>query len=66
MLRNLKAEILKSNLDNEVLARALGVKSDTFRRKLNEDISISLKECTTIKEKFFPDLSLDYLFRKGS
>ena len=63
MLRNLKAEILKNNLDIEVMARALGVKKDTFQRKLNEDISLSLQDCRTIKETFFPDLSLDYLFR---
>lgn len=65
MLRNLKAEILKCNIDVTAIADKLGIKPDTFRRKLNEDISMSLKECTTIKEMFFPELSLDYLFQKS-
>lgn len=64
MLRNLKAEILKENIDITAMAETLGIKSDTFRRKISEDISMSLKEIKIIKEHFFPDKSLDYLFSK--
>lgn len=66
MLRTLKAKILEKNLDLTVMAETLGIKKDTFSRKLSEDISISLSECWQIKDAFFPDLSLDYLFRQSS
>lgn len=64
MLRVLKAEILCNDVSIESLANALEVKPETLRRKLNEDISMSLKEIKIIKDRFFPDKSLDYLFSK--
>ena len=64
MLRTLKAEIYRQKIDLSSIADKLGIKPDTLRRKLSENISISLNEMRIIKTTFFPNFSLDYLFQK--
>lgn len=59
---NLEAEMARLGLKRKDLAAALGVRSATIYDKLNGKYQFTLNEAKIIKETFFPNLTLDYLF----
>lgn len=64
MYVNLKAEIVGQQLKNVEIARHIGLAPDDFSRRLNNarNRHFTLKQGIAIKKKFFPDLSVEYLF----
>lgn len=63
MFPNLEAEMARSKVTQAQIAKILGITPTTLSFKLNGKSSLSLKECVEIKQKVFPDKSLDYLFQ---
>lgn len=64
MLRNLKAEMTRKDINAEVIAKTLGVTERTVRNKIDGATGFSFFETLKIREKHFPDLTLEYLFEK--
>lgn len=62
MYRNLEAEMVRMGVYRKDVAKSLGVRYATVVQKLNGKYRFSLDEAFAIKEKFFPNLSLEYLF----
>jgi len=60
---NLKAEMIRRNLKNEDIAKLLEISVRSVRKRINEHSSdFKMEECKKIKNKFFPDCSVVYLF----
>jgi len=64
MYSNLEAEMVRHGLTRKDLAAALGVRYATIVDKLKGRYGFTLNEAFEIKNKFFPKLSLEYLFTK--
>lgn len=62
MYPNLNAEMARDNITAEKISEALGVSANTVRNKLTGRTLFNTQEATKIKNAFFPDLTLDYLF----
>ena len=62
IFKNLKAEMARNNVTNEMLANALGINISTVSVKLNNISRLKFIEAKKIREDFFPDLATDYLF----
>lgn len=59
---NLEAEMARSKITQMNLAKIINVTPTTMSMKLNGKSTLSLRECVEIKNKAFPDKTLDYLF----
>jgi len=62
MLCNLKAEMARKQISAEMLAKAVGKSSRSMTDKVAGKFDFTFPECTTIRDKFFPGMSLEYLF----
>ena len=62
MYRNLKAEMVRENITNNDLANLLKVRPATISDKINSKYEFKLTEAFAIKNKYFPNLSIEYLF----
>lgn len=62
MLRNLKAEMAREGVRPKDLAELLEVRVATIYDKLNGHYDFTLNEALKIKNHFFPQHSLEYLF----
>lgn len=62
MLRNLLAEIGRNRIKQIDIAKALKVNEKTLRNKLNQITAFTFPETVIIRDEFFPDLDLEYLF----
>lgn len=62
MFPNLEAEMARGKITQSSIALLLGITPTTLSFKLNGKSPIFLKECVKIKNAFFPDKTLDYLF----
>ena len=62
MFNNLIAEMARNKITNEKIAVAIERNPNTVSQKMLGKVEFTRKEMWTIKEKFFPDLSIDYLF----
>lgn len=65
MYRNLKAELARRSISCADVAKALGVATPTISEKLNKSGRLKLDEAMTIRDTFFPSMSLEYLFEKS-
>lgn len=62
MLRNLRAEMARSNVKPKDIAGLLNVRVATVYDKLNGHYCFSFNEALSIKRHFFPEHDLEYLF----
>lgn len=63
MYTNLQAEMVRNNIKRKDFAAFLGVRQATICDKMNGKYSFKLSEAFKIKNKFFPDLTMEYLFK---
>jgi len=61
---NLKAELVRINLDQKKLAVELNIAERTLSFKLSGKSPFTVDEMWFIKNKYFPNLTLDYLFQQ--
>lgn len=68
MFRNLNAEMSRIGLKAKEMYKDIPhIKSyDTLRNKLNGKTQFTLEDMSFIKMKWFPNLTLDYLFEKST
>lgn len=59
---NLIGEMAKRKVKNESIAQELGIHRNSVYNKLNGESSFSVDEAIRIRDTFFPDLELEYLF----
>ncbi|MDT8715470.1 XRE family transcriptional regulator [Clostridium sp. 19966] len=62
MYRNLEAEMVRTGIQRKDISNLLSVRYATVVQKLNGKYKFSLDEAKAIKKRYFPDLSLEYLF----
>lgn len=62
MYRNLKAEMTRNEVQRKDIADFLGIRYATVVDKINGKYQFKLEEAFSIKKRFFPNLSLEYLF----
>lgn len=60
--QNLKGELTRAGITQRKVADFLGMSTNNFNRKVAEEIAITRKEMYSIRDKFLPDRSIDYLF----
>ncbi len=64
MFSNLEAEIARKRLHKKELGKTLGVRQATIYDKLNGKSKFTLKEALKIKNTYFPEMEIKYLFKK--
>ena len=62
MYLNLKAEMARKSITQQNIAKVLKMNVSTLNERLNGKSDFKLKECKKIKEFFFPESTLEYLF----
>lgn len=62
MFPNLKAEMARNKITLDQIATELHLNVSTVSAKLNNYNRLKYCECAAIRNKFFPELSIDYLF----
>ncbi len=61
---NLKGEMAKRRIKIEDIANVLQIHRNSASNKINGETSFSIDEAVKVKETFFPELSLKFLFEK--
>lgn len=64
MYANLKKELFAKNITQYQLAKTLKVGENTMSKKMRGKTDFTLSEMFTIQKEFFPDLTLEYLFKQ--
>jgi len=64
LYKNLKAEMIRFDINISLLANKLNVKEDTVRRKIHGKGSFTIDEALVIQRSFFKDFNVEYLFDK--
>lgn len=59
---NLKAEMARNGVTVGAIAELLGVRFGTISDKINGRTNFYFHEARKIRDHFFPDLTLEYLF----
>ena len=59
---NLKAELARSGISMEEVFKMLGIHRNSVANKLNGETSFTVEEAFKIHDRYFPKLSIDYLF----
>ena len=63
MFPNLRAEMARKGLDGVDISARLGCSQKTFSNKMNGKSEFTRAEIFTIRNEFFPDLTIEYLFQ---
>lgn len=61
---NLKGEMAKRSIKVEDIVNVLQIHRNSASNKINGDTAFSIDEAVKVKEAFFPELSLKFLFEK--
>lgn len=59
---NLKEKMASRNVKIEDMALLLGIHRNSVSNKVNGPSSFTIEESFKVRDAFFPDLELDYLF----
>lgn len=62
MYRNLEAEMVRNGVTRKDIAEFLNIRYATIIDKMNGKYQFKLDEALAIKSRFFPNLSIEYLF----
>ena len=63
---NLRAEMARIGLNNHQAAKKLRISERSFRNKINAITAFSLPEAETIKKTYFPELTIEELFKNDT
>lgn len=66
MLHNLKAEMARKRIKNTDISKAIKANEKTVRNKIYGFTSFTFPETKTIRDKFFPETTLEYLFEEDN
>ena len=59
---NLKAEMAREGISQKQMAEFLGMTPENLRMKFAGRVNVSVPEACAIRDKWFPGLTIDYLF----
>ncbi|OPY60115.1 MAG: hypothetical protein A4E56_02896 [Pelotomaculum sp. PtaU1.Bin065] len=62
MFKNLRAEIARQGLTGKQIATAIGISPRSFSRRMSGKTQFLYKETLQMRNIFFKNLSLNYLF----
>lgn len=62
-LRNLEAEMKRNGISRSDIADTLNVSYRTVHSKFNGESEWSYTDCVKVRDKYFPDMTLEYLFQ---
>lgn len=62
MYRNLKAEMSRNNISPNDIAKYLGVSEYRIKNMIYGKVKFSVLDAIKIKNEFFKDMSVEYLF----
>lgn len=65
-LNNLKGELVRKGISQGEVASFLSTQTSTVNKKLNGHIPFTISEAFRIKNEFFPEFTVDYLFVNDS
>lgn len=65
-LNNLKGELVRKGISQREVASYLATQTSTLNKKLNGHIPFTINEAFRIKNHFFPEFTVDYLFVNDS
>lgn len=65
-LSNLEAEMKRKGISRSDIARTLNVSYRTIHSKFNGESEWSYADCVKVRNKYFPNMLLEYLFRLDS
>ncbi|MDO5517962.1 MAG: helix-turn-helix transcriptional regulator [Clostridium sp.] len=65
MHHNLKTEMNRKNIKRRDMAEFLGVRLATLCDKLNGRYSFKINEAFKIQQRYFPELTIEYLFQSS-
>lgn len=63
--KNLKAEMARRYISVSDIAKAAGKSVSAISKNINGKGDLTVEEGLTIRDMFFADLSMDYLFEKA-
>lgn len=66
MLSNLRAEMARFNVSPADIAKEIGKSDRCVRDKISGKTDVSVPEAMGIRDRFFPGLSLEYLFARAN
>ena len=61
--QNLKAEMKRYGITQSDVAELLGMSTNNASLKINGKVPFTMEEAWEIVDKFFPEATIDYLFR---
>jgi hypothetical protein len=61
---NINAEMVRKRIRKPEVAASLGISERAFRNKLQGRTEFTFAEVQAVRDTFFPDLSLEYLFKR--
>lgn len=64
MLNNLSAEMKRNGLNSVNIASVIGKSDKAVRDKISERSQFDVYEAMNIRDKFFPGMTLEYLFAR--
>ena len=64
MFKNLLAEMARRDINNLDLSRLLNLTPNTISRKMTGKSEFTRKEMFAIRDNFFPELTIEYLFQE--
>jgi hypothetical protein len=64
MFKNLLAEMARRDINNLDLSKLLKLTPNTISRKMTGKSEFTRKEMFTIRNSFFPELTIEYLFQE--
>lgn len=64
MYPNLKEALARKDISQREIAAHLDIHENSIRNKISGSSSFSIEEAFKVKDRFFPDYDLKYLFRK--
>ncbi len=62
MYKNLVSEMAKKSITKRHVASVLNIHENTLKNKLDGKSKFDVEEGFKIRQHFFPDLSIEYLF----
>lgn len=62
MYQNLRTEMARHNLTSAKIAAGLGIRERNFRNRMNGSTLFTIPEAFAVRDRFFPGMSIDYLF----
>ena len=63
-IENLEAEMKRNKISRSNIAHTLGLSYRTIHSRFNGESEWTYSECVKVRDTYFPDMDLTYLFQK--